>query len=201
MLQKWWTPGQFMLLNCGAAIHGAAKSQTRLSDWTTNGNSHAVVHFSLLNELLFLFKGKLFLSGTFVVVVQSLSHVQLSVIPWTAAHQASLSFTILCSLLKLMFIQSMMPSNHLILCHPLLWPSTFPTIRVFSSESALCIRWPKYWNFSFSICPSNEYSGLGLISFRIDWFDLLAVPGPLKSLLQHYSSKASILQHSDFFMV
>ena len=118
------------------------------------------------------FKGKIFLSGTFVVVVQSLSHVRLSVIPCAAARQASLSFTIPCSLLKLMFIQSMMPSNHLILCHSLLWPSTFPTIRVFSSESALCIRWPKYWNFSFSISPSKEYSELiclgptGLLSLQ-----------------------------------
>ena len=108
--------------------------------------------------------------------------------------------TISWSLLKLMSIESVMPSNYLVVCHPLLLlPSIFPSIRDFSNESALCIRWPKYWNFSFSICPSNEYSGL--TSFRIDWFDLLAVQGTLKSLLQHHSSKASILQHSGFFMV
>ena len=132
--------------------------------------------------------------------VQSFSHVQLFATPWTAAHQASLSITNFWSLLKLMSIESVMPSNHLILCHPLLLqPSIFPTIRVFSKESVLCIRWPKYWSFSFSISPSNEYSGL--ISFRIDWFDLLAVQGTLKSLLQHHSSKASILQCSAFFIV
>ena len=119
--------------------------------------------------------------------------------PWTAAHQASLSITKSWSLLKLMSIKSVMPSNHLILCHPLLvLPSVFPSIRVFSSESVLRIRWPKYWSFSSSISPSNEYSGL--ISFRIDWFDL-SVQGTLKSLLQHHSSKASILQSLAFFMV
>ena len=113
--------------------------------------------------------------------------------PWTTAHQASLSFTNSCSLLTLMSIELVMPSNHLILCHPLLLlPSVFPSIRVFSSESVLCIRWPKYWNFSFSISPSNEYSGL--ISFRMNWLDLLAVQGTLKSLLQHHSSKASVLR-------
>ena len=112
--------------------------------------------------------------------------------PWTAANQASLSFTISWSLLRFMSTQSVMPSNHLILCHPvLLLPSIFPSIRVFSNELALCIRWPECWNFSFNISPSNEYSGL--ISFRMDWFDLLAVQGTLKSLLQHHSSKASIL--------
>ena len=119
--------------------------------------------------------------------------------PWTAALQASLSITNSRSLLKLMSIESVMPSSHLILfCPLLLLPSVFPSIRVFSSESVLCIRWPKYWSFSFSISPSNEYSGL--ISFRIDWFDLLEVQGTLKSLLQHHSSKASILWHSAFFM-
>ena len=124
--------------------------------------------------------------------VQSLSRVRLFVIPWTAARQASLSITDSWSLPKLMSIESVMPSNHLILCHPLLLlPSTFPSIRVFSNESALPIRWPKYWSFSFSISPSSEYSGL--ISFRMDWLDLLAVQGTLKSLLQHHSSKASIL--------
>jgi len=123
----------------------------------------------------------------------------LTLIPWTAAHQAPLSFTICWSLLKLMSIESVMPSNHLILCHPLLLPSIFASIRVFSPESVLPIRWPKYWSFSFSISPSSEYSGL--ISFRIDLFDLLGVQGTPKSPLQHYSSKASILQHSAFFMV
>ena len=103
------------------------------------------------------------------------------------------------SLLKLMSIESVMPSNHIILCHPLLLPSVFPSIRVFSNESVLCIRWPMHWSFSFSISPSNEYSEL--ISFRMDWLDLLAVEGTLKSLFQHHSSKASVLQHSTFFMV
>ena len=131
--------------------------------------------------------------------VQSLSHVQLFVTPWTAARQAFLSIAKSRSLLKLTCIKLVMPSNHLILCHALLLPSVFPSIRVFSNESALHIRWPKYWSFSFSISPSNEYSGL--ISFRMDWLDRLAVQGTLKSLLQHPSSKASILQHSAFFIV
>ena len=130
--------------------------------------------------------------------VELLSRVQHFVVPWTVAHQASLSFTIFQSMLKLLSIESMISSNHLILCHPLLLPSIFPSIRVFSNQSALCIRWPKYWNFSFSISPSSEYSGQ--ISFRIDWLDLLAVQGTLKSLLQHHGSKAS-LQHSAFFIV
>ena len=116
--------------------------------------------------------------------------------PWTVACQAFLFFTISWSLLKLVSIESLMPSNHLILCHPLLLPSIFPNMRVFSNESDLHIRWPKYWSFSFSISPSNKYSGL--ISFRIDWFDHLAVQGTLKSLLQHHSLKASILQCSTF---
>ena len=123
-----------------------------------------------------------------------------SVTPWTAAYQDSLSITNSQSSLKLMFIESVVPSNHLILCHPLLLPpSIFPSIRVFSSESVLHIRWPKYWSFSFSISPSNEYSGL--ISFRMDQLDLLAVQGTLKSLLQHRSSKASVLWCSAFFIV
>ena len=143
------------------------------------------------------FKGS---SRRTVVVVQSLSRVQLFVTPWAAAHQASLSFTNSQSLLKLMSMESAMPINHLILCHPLLLlPSTFPNIRGFSNESVLHIRWPKYWSFSYSISPSNEYSGL--ISFRMYWLDLLAVQGTLKSLLQHHSSKASILRCSAFFMV
>ena len=131
--------------------------------------------------------------------VQSLSRVRLSVTPWTAACQAFLTITNSWSLLKLMSIKSMMPSNHLILCHPLLLPSIFPSIRVFSNESVLRIRWPKYWSFSFSISPSIEYSRL--ISFRIDWLDLLMVQETLKSLLQQHSSKASILWCSAFFMV
>jgi len=131
--------------------------------------------------------------------VQSFSRVRLFATPWTAACQASLSITNSQSLLKLMSIESVMPSNHLILCHPfLLPPSIFPSIRVFSNESVLCIRWPRYWSFSFNISPSNEHSGL--IS-RMDWLDLLAVQGTLKSLLQHHSSKASILQHLAFFIV
>ena len=122
------------------------------------------------------------------------------VIPWTAARQASLSINNSWSLLKLMSIESVMPSNHLILRQPLLLlPSIFPSIRVFSNELALHIRWPKYWSFSFNISASNEHSGL--ISFRMDWLDLLAVQGTLKSLLQHHSSKASVLWHSAFFMV
>ena len=120
--------------------------------------------------------------------------------PWTAAHQASLSITNSRSLPKPMSIESVMPSNHLILCRPLLLlPSIFPSIRVYSNESALCIKWPKYWSFSLSISPSNEHPGL--ISFRMDWLDLLAVQGTLKSLLQHHSSKASILRHLAFFIV
>ena len=131
--------------------------------------------------------------------VQSLSQVQLFVTPWTAACQASLSITNSRSLSKLMPIESV-PSNHLILCHPLLLPpSIFPSIRVFSNESALHIRWPKYWSFSFSISPSNEHPWL--ISFRMDSLDFLAVQWTLKSLLQHHSSKASILQRSAFFIV
>ena len=129
--------------------------------------------------------------------VQSLSCVQLFATSWTAAWQASLSITNTWSSLKLMSIESVMPSSHLILCRPiLLLPSIFPSIRVFSNESVLHIRWPKYWSFSFSITPSNEYSGL--ISFRMDWLDLLAVQGTLESLLQHHSSKASILWCSAF---
>ena len=132
------------------------------------------------------------------VSVQSLSCVRLFVASWTAACQASLSITNSQSLLKLMSITLVMPSNHLILCHLFLFPpSIFPSIGVFSNESVLHIRWPKYWSFSFNISPSNS----GLISFRMDWLDVLAVQGTLKSLLQHHSSKASILQHSAFFIV
>ena len=131
--------------------------------------------------------------------VSSVAQLCLFATTWTAARQASLSITNSQSLLKLMSIKSVVPSNHLILCHPRLPPSIFPRIRVFSSDSVLPIRWPKYWSFSFSISPSNEY--LGLISFRIDWFELLAVRGTLISLLQHHSSKASVLWCSAFFIV
>ena len=138
-----------------------------------------------------------FVKYLFFNAVQSLCFVWLFVTPWTAAHQASLSITNSQSLLKLMFIELVIPSHHLILCHPLLLlPSIFPSIRVFSNESALGIRWPKYWSFSFNISPSNE----GLISFWMDWLDLPAVQGTLKSLLQHHNSKASILLYSPFFV-
>ena len=132
-------------------------------------------------------------------LVQLLSHIRLFATPWTPTHQASLSIANSQSLLKLMCIESVVPSNHLILCRPLLLlPSIFPSIRVFSNESVLRIRWPKYGSFSFNICPSNEHPGL---IFRMDWLDLLAVQGTLKSLLQHHSSKASILLCSAFFTV
>ena len=134
-----------------------------------------------------------------VVVVWPLSLAQLFATPWTTAWQGPLSSTISQSLLRFISIKSMILSNHLILCRPLLLPSICPSIRVFSNESVLHIRWPKYWSFSFSISPSNEYPRL--ISFRIDWFDLLAVQGTLKSLLQHHSPKVSILWRSAFFMV
>ena len=137
--------------------------------------------------------GKLFSS------VQSLSHVCFFATPWTTARQASLSITNFQSLPKLMSIESVMPSNHPILCHPLLLPSIFPSIRAFSNESALRIRWPKYWSFSFNFSPPNEHPWL--ISFRMDWLDFLAVQGTVKSLLQYHSSKASILLCSAFFIV
>ena len=150
-----------------------------------------ISNLSFKNDVFWYFK---------LTSVQSLTCVRLFATPWTAACQASLSITNSQSLLKLMSIESTMPSNHLILCHPLLLlPSIFPTIRISSTESVLRIRWPKYWSFSFRISPSNEYSEL--ISFRMDWVDLLAVQGTLKSLLQHHSSKASILRHSTFFMI
>ena len=135
-----------------------------------------------------------------LLVVQSLSRAQLFATPWTAARQASLSPTVSQSLLKFMSIESVMHSEHLIFCRPFLpLPSIFPSIRVFSSESALCIRQPMFWSFSFNISPSNEYSGL--LSFRMDWFDLLAVQGTLKNLLQNHNSKASVLWCSAYFMV
>ena len=146
-----------------------------------------------------MFLGQIYWTNSLIVVEFS-SVTQSCQTLWTAAHQASLSITNSQRLLKLMSTESVMPSNHLILCRPLLLlPSVFPSIRVFSNESVLPIWWPKYWSFSFSISPSNEYSGL--ISFRIDCFDLLAMQGTLKSLLQHHSSKASILRHSAFFTV
>ena len=136
----------------------------------------------------------------YISSVQLLSHARLYTTPWTAACQASMSIINSWSLLKLMSIESVMPSNHLILCRLLLLPpSIFPSIRVFSNESAILIMWPKYWSFSFNISPSNEYSGL--ISFKMDWWDLLAVKGTLKRLLQHQSSKTSVLRHSAFFIV
>ena len=195
-----------------ATVHGPAKSWTQLSNfhftsssstWSENPSFPILLKRAALYAwhiyLIFLYSNNHLLTYN-IIIVQLLSHVWLFVTPWTAARQASLSFTISQSLLKLMSIESVIPSNHLILCHPLLLlPSIFLSIRVFSNESALGIRWPKYWRFSFSISPSNDYSGL--ISFRTDWFDLLAVQGTLKSLLQHHSSKASILWHSAFFIV
>ena len=145
-------------------------------------------------------KWSYFLASSHFSSVQSLSRVRLLVTPWTAARQASLSITNVRSPPKPMSIESVMPSNHLVLCHPpLLLPSIFSRIRVFSNEWALHIRWPKYWSFSFNISPSNEHPGL--ISFRMDQLDLFTLQGTLKNLLQHHSSKASILQHSAFFIV
>ena len=159
--------------------------------WGEFPNIHTVPNLGLM----LLFPSLILWLSSF----QLLSRVWLFVTPWTAACQAALSITNFWSLFKVISIVSMMPFNHLILYRALLPPSIFPSIRVFSSESVLCIRWPKYWSFSFSFSPSNEYSGL--ISFRMDWLDPLAVQGTLKSLLQHHSSKASILRHSAFFMV
>ena len=154
----------------------------RYNSWTLPYNAHVLTNYKRISS------------------VQLLNRVSFFVTPWTTACQASLSITNSRSLLKLMSAESVMPSNHLILCHPLLFPSSiFPSIRVFSNESVLHIRWSKYWSFSFSTSSSNEYSGL--ISFRMDWFDLLAVQGTLRSLLQHHSSKASTLQCSAFFIV
>ena len=153
-----------------------------------------IIKFCYCSSNSFIFHPRVFSS------VQSLSHVWLFVTPWIAARQASLSIPKSRGLLKFISIESVMPSNHLIFCRPLLLlPSILPSIRVFSNESALHIRWPKYWSFSFNISPSSEHPGL--ISFRMDLLDILAVQGALKSLLQHHSSKASILQHSAFFIV
>ena len=148
---------------------------------------------------LIIYNSNNIIKNKIMFVFQSISHIQFFVTPWTVACQASLSSAISRSLLKLMSIESVMPSNHLIVCHALLFlPSIFLSIRIFSNELALLIRWPKYWSFSFRITPFNEYSGL--ISFRIHWFDLLALQGTLKSL-QHHSSKASVFQGSAFFMI
>ena len=193
-----------------AAVHGVAKSQVRLSDQTTTASS-PLQHSCLDNPTdrgaqwatvhgVARVRHDLATKPPPLSVQFSRSVVSDSATPWTAARQASLSITTSQSLLKLMSIKLVMPSSHFILCRPLLLPpSVFPSIRVFSNESDLHIRWPKYWSFSFSISPSNEYSGL--ISFRMHWLDLLADQGTLKSLLQHHSSKASILQHSAFFIV
>ena len=174
-----------------------------LTRWTFVGKVKSLF-FNILSRLVIAFiprnKGLLisWLQSPSAVIFrsdQSFSRVQLFATPWIAARQAFLSITNCWSLLKLMSTESVMPSNRLILCHPfLLPPSIFPSIRVFSNESTLSIRWPKYWSFSYNISPSNEHPGL--ISFRMDWLDLLAVQGTLKSLLQHHSSKASILQCS-----
>ena len=201
-----------------SSVHGI--SQARILKWVaisffqgiipTQGSSPGLLHWQV-GSLPLSYQGsprfncagiKVHLGFLYYLVqfssVQLLSRVPLFATPWTAACQASLSITNFRSLLRLMSIKLVMPSNHLILCHSLLLlPSIFPSIRVFSNESALWIRWPKYWSFSFSISPSNEHSRL--ISFRMDWLDLLAVQGTLKSLLQHHSSKASILRHSAFF--
>ena len=166
-----------------ASVHEVAKSLTQPNDWTVNPTSSDLFKYSVQFSS-----------------VQSLSRVWLFATSWTAARQDSLSISNSQSLFKLVSIESVMLSNHFILCHPLLLlPSIFPSIRVFSNQSVLLIRWPKYWSFSLSISPSKKYSGL--ISFRMDWLDLLAVQGTLKSLFQHHSSKASILQRSAFFTV
>ena len=178
----------------------ASQSHTQLSDWTEliRGQNMKKNRYLYLYQTSWNVKDAAKLLHQFSSV-QLLICVPLFVTPWTVALQASLSITISRSLLKLMSIESVMPSNSIILCYPLLLPSIFPSIRVFSNESVLHIRWPKYWSFSFSISPSNESSGL--ISFRMDWLDLLAVQGTLKSLLQHHSAKASNLRPSAFFMV
>ena len=164
--------------------------QEVLKSWSDNHTLKCTAPPKNINVRHCIFFPSRHLAKQSVVVVQPLSCVQLFVTPWTAAPQASLSITISWSLLKLMSVESVMPSNHVILCHSLLFlPSIFPSISVFSNESALHIKWPKYWNFSFRISPSSEHSGPRLISFRIDWFDLLAVQGILGHLLQHHSSK------------
>ena len=184
----------------GSSVHRII--QTRTLEWVAISSSRGSYwHRDWISTSYFSRTGRQVLDHYHhLSSVQLLSRVRLFATPWTAAHQASLSITNSRSLLKLMSIESVMPSSHLLLCSSLpLLPSTCPRIRVFSNESVLLIRWPKYWSFGFNISPSNEYSGL--IFFRIDWFDLPAVQRTLKSLLQHHSSKASILQCSAFFMV
>ena len=187
---------------CRATVHKVPKSRTQLSNWARRCFGLPLRQASPEDFSFLLLFGTWIYSWFLkhqVSSVQSLSHVWLLGTPWTAAHQASLSITNSQSLPKLISSELVMPSNHLILCRPLLLPcSIFPSIRVFSNELALHIRWPKYWSFSFNISPSNEHSGL--ISFRMDWLDFLEVQGTLKSLLQHHSSKTSILQCSAFFI-
>ena len=202
----------FLAVETNATINIGVQTSCQYTDFISFGfiprneiaGSHGSSNFNFFEETSILFSirvASIYIPTNTVQSVQfSCSVVSDSATPWTAACQASLSITNFWSLLKLISIESLMLSNHLILCCPLLLlPSIFPSIRVFSNESALHIRWPKYWSFSFNISPSNEYSGL--ISFRMDWLYLLAVQGTLKSLLQHHSSKASILQHSAFLMV
>ena len=196
--EKWFTSHSFRL-----CIPSLAYSTRHAGMQETHGgmSSKINVRVSSPNQFIGIRVAWSEMARWWLSSVQLLSRVRLFSIPWTAAGQASLSITNSQSLLKLMSIELVMPSNHLISsCRPLrLLPLVLPSIRVFSNESVLHIRWPKYWNFSFSISPSSEYSGL--ISFRIDWLDLLAVQGTLKSLLQHHSSKASILRRSAFFIV
>ena len=185
-----WAKSRTLMAPVLARIWSNRHSHTLLRG-TQNGRA------TLEDTLVLSYKMKALL-WSFIHSFRLLSCVRLFETPWTAARQASLSITNSQSLLKLLPTESVMPSNHLILCCPLLLPpSIFPTIRVFSNESAIRIRWPKYWSFSFNISPSNEYSGL--IFFRTDWFDLLSLQGTLMSLLQHHSSKASILWRSGFF--
>ena len=182
-------------------LHGVQDASHHPQD-ASESNKHEFQFWLWLIKTLHLSKSQFpyLWNGNQFISVQSLSNVQLFVTPWTAACQASLSITNSQTPPKPMSIESVMPSNHLILCCPLLLlPPIFPSIRVFSNESALCIRWPKYWSFSFSISPSNEHPGL--IFFRMDWLDLLAVLGTLKCLFQHHRSKASILWCSTFFIV
>ena len=191
---------QFLLVDVHVLRHHLLKRWTFLHFLAFSPLPKIIVYVSIfLDSMLFHLSICLIFYQRHTILVQfSHSHVQLFATPWTAIRQASPSITNYCSLLKLVSTESVMPSNHCILCHPLLFlPSIFPSIRVFANESVLRIRWPEYWGFSFSISPSKEYSGL--ISFRMDWLDLLAVEGTLKSLLQHHSLKASILWHSAFF--
>ena len=204
-LSRWCHPGissSVILFSCLPSLRVFSNESAHRIRWPKYGNfsiSPSYEYLGLISFRIDLFDLLAVLVFIQFSSVQSLSCIQLFATPWTVACLASLSITNSQSLPKLMSIESVMPSNHLILCHPLLLPSIFPSIRVFSNESVLRVRWPKYWSFSFNISPSNEYSGL--ISFRMDWLDLLAVQRPLKSLLQHHSSKASILWCSAFFIV